>query len=147
MYRNGLIRKIRLISKFITPQLRKQTIAIHILLSLSRSKGNQNKKSEHLVEYNMRNSFLEKSYTNMVEKVFPDTSLKYQNWAYFWISSLKFYTVCFYVQIDCYRNILKLSCWPFVFNSFFICFLSWERKEAVGWNKKHFSSFLGSADN
>ena len=63
MYRNGLIRKIRLISKFITPQLRKQTIAIHILLSLSRSKGNQNKKSEHLVEYNMRNSFLEKSYT------------------------------------------------------------------------------------
>ena len=79
MYRNGLIRKIRLISKFITPQLRKQTIAIHILLSLSRSKGNQNKKSEHLVEYNMRNSFLEKSYTNMVEKVFPDTSLKYQN--------------------------------------------------------------------
>ena len=32
----------------------------------------------------------------MVEKLFPDTFLKNYNWAYLWISSLKFHTVCFY---------------------------------------------------
>ena len=32
----------------------------------------------------------------MVEKLFLDPSLKSQNWVYFWINSLKFYTVCFY---------------------------------------------------
>ena len=29
----------------------------------------------------------------MVEKLFPDHSLKNQNWAYQWINSLKIYTV------------------------------------------------------
>ena len=32
---------------------------------------------------------------NAVEKLFPDPLLKNQNWTYFWISSLKFYIVCF----------------------------------------------------
>ena len=41
----------------------KQTIAIHILPNISRSKGNQAMKFGQLIEYNMRNIFLEKSYT------------------------------------------------------------------------------------
>ena len=58
-----MIRKIKLISKFITSQPGKQTIAIHILPNISRSKGNQTMKFGQLIECNMRNIFLEKSYT------------------------------------------------------------------------------------
>ena len=43
-----------------TSQIGKQTIAIHILANISRSKGNQAMKFCQLVEYNMRNIFLEK---------------------------------------------------------------------------------------
>ena len=39
MKRKGLIRNIRLISKFMTSHLDQQTIAIHILLNVSRRKG------------------------------------------------------------------------------------------------------------
>ena len=46
-----------------TSQPGKQTIAIHILPNISRSKGNQTMKFGQLIEYNMRNIFLEKSYT------------------------------------------------------------------------------------
>ena len=38
--KNGLIRKIRLISKFMTSQPVKQTIAMHMLPNISRGKGN-----------------------------------------------------------------------------------------------------------
>ena len=46
-----------------TSQPGKQTIAIYILPNISRSKGNQTVKFDQLIEYNMRNIFLEKSYT------------------------------------------------------------------------------------
>ena len=58
-----MIKKIRLIPKFITTQTGKQTIAIRILPNISRSKGNQTMKFDQLIEYNVRNIFLEKSYT------------------------------------------------------------------------------------
>ena len=54
---------IRLISKFITSQPGKQTRAINILPDILRSKGKQTMKFGQLIEYNMRNIFLEKSYT------------------------------------------------------------------------------------
>ena len=57
-----MIKKIRLIPKFITTQTGKQTIAIRILPNISRSKGNQTMKFDQLIEYNVRN-ILEKSYT------------------------------------------------------------------------------------
>ena len=53
-----------LISKLLTSQPGKQTIAIHILLNISKSKGKQAIKFSQLLKYNMRNTFLEKSYTN-----------------------------------------------------------------------------------
>ena len=40
-----------------------QTIVIHILPNTSRSKGNQTMEFGQLIESNMRNIFLEKSYT------------------------------------------------------------------------------------
>ena len=63
MWQNGLIRKIRLISNFMTSQPGQQTVVIHILSNISRSKGNQTMKFGQLIECNMRNIFLEKSYT------------------------------------------------------------------------------------
>ena len=55
----GLIRKVRLISKFMMSQLGKKTIAIHILPNISRSEGNQTLKFDQLKEYNIRNIFFE----------------------------------------------------------------------------------------
>ena len=41
-----------------------QTIVIHILLNISRIKGNQTMKFDHLIECNIRNVFPERSCTN-----------------------------------------------------------------------------------
>ena len=46
-----------------TSQPGKQAIAIHILPNISRSKGNQTMKFAQLIEYYLRNIFLEKPYT------------------------------------------------------------------------------------
>ena len=56
MYKNGLITKIR----FMELEPEKQTIALHILPNISRSKGNQTMKLGQLIEYenyNMRDIF------------------------------------------------------------------------------------------
>ena len=64
-----------------------------------------------LIDYNMENIFLEKSCTNVMEKVFPDSFLKNQNW----ISFIQFvFVVC---QVEGYQNILKLSCRLLAFTS------------------------------
>ena len=49
MYKNGLIRKIGLSSKFMTPQSREKAIAMHILPNISRNKGNYTVKFGHLI--------------------------------------------------------------------------------------------------
>ena len=76
MQKNGLIRKTRLISKFMTLQPGKQRIAIHLLFNISRSKCYQTVKfgqliQECLIEYNMKNNFLEKSYTKSDRETIP----------------------------------------------------------------------------
>ena len=48
-----------------------QIIAIHILPNISRSKGNQVIKFGQLIEYNMRNIFVEKSYTKCARETIP----------------------------------------------------------------------------
>ena len=48
-----------------------KTVPINILISISRSKGNQSMKFGQLIEYNMRNIFLEKSYTKCGGETFP----------------------------------------------------------------------------
>ena len=50
-----------------TSQPGQQIITIHILSNISRSKDNQTMKFGKLIEYNMRNIFLEKSYTKCGE--------------------------------------------------------------------------------
>ena len=48
-----------------------QILVIHILPNISRSKGNQTMKFGKLIEYNMRNIFLEKSYTKCGRETSP----------------------------------------------------------------------------
>ena len=59
MSKNDLIRKIRLISKFMTPQSGKQIVAKHILTNISRRKGNQAMIFGQFIERNMRNFFFD----------------------------------------------------------------------------------------
>ena len=54
-----------------TSQHGKQTIAIHILPNMSRSKCNQTMKFGQLIEYNMRNNFREKSHAICVVETTP----------------------------------------------------------------------------
>ena len=61
--KNSSIRKIKLISKSMTSQPGWQTIAIHTLPDISIGKGNQAMKFGPLTECNMKNIFIEKSYT------------------------------------------------------------------------------------
>ena len=59
-----------------TSQPHQQTIAIHILTNISRSKSNRAMKFGQLIEYNMRNIFLEKSYTKCGGETIPRPVLK-----------------------------------------------------------------------
>ena len=54
-----------------TSQSGQQTIAIHILTNISRTKGNQAIKFGQLIEYNMRIIFLEKSYRKYGGETIP----------------------------------------------------------------------------
>ena len=57
--------------------------------------------------------FLRNHTQNVAEKLKTLRFLKNQNWAYFLIDSLKFYTVCIIIcQVDDYQNLLKLICRP-----------------------------------
>ena len=47
-------------------------------------------KFDQLIEYNMRNIFVEKSYTKCAKEIIPKPLSKNQNWAYLWINSVKF---------------------------------------------------------
>ena len=68
MQQNGLIRKTSLVTKFLTSQLGLQTVVMHILPNISRSKGNRTIKFGQLMECDMRNIFLEKLYSKCVGK-------------------------------------------------------------------------------
>ena len=54
-----------------TSQPGKQTISIHILPNISRSKGNQTIKFVQLIKYNMGKIFLENSYTKCGGETIP----------------------------------------------------------------------------
>ena len=54
-----------------TSQPEKQRIAMHILPNISRSKSNQTIKFGQLIEYNIRNIFVEKLYTKCGGETIP----------------------------------------------------------------------------
>ena len=57
---NGLIREIRLTSKFMTSPPGQQIITIHIMPNMSQSKSNQTMNFGQVIEYNKGNIFLQK---------------------------------------------------------------------------------------
>ena len=63
MQQNDLIKKIILISNFVTSQTGSQTMVIQIFLNISRSTDNQTMKFGQLIEFEIRNISLENSYT------------------------------------------------------------------------------------
>ena len=54
-----------------TSQPGKQIITIHILPDISRNQGNQTMQFGQLIEYNMRNIFIEKSFTKCGGETIP----------------------------------------------------------------------------
>ena len=73
--KNGLIRKIRLTSKFMTSQPGSQTVAIHILSGISQSKGNQAMNFGQLIEYKKKNICLQNYAENEPGRLVPDLFL------------------------------------------------------------------------
>ena len=71
MQKDGLIKKIGLISKLMTSQSGKQKIAIRIQPKFLISKYNQTIKSSQLIEYSTRNIFLQKSLTKCRGETIP----------------------------------------------------------------------------
>ena len=71
MQKGCLIRKIRINSEFMASQRGSETIAIHILINISRSKDSQTTKFGQTTQYNMRNIFLEKPYTKWGGETIP----------------------------------------------------------------------------
>ena len=77
MQKNGSIRKLWLISKFLVSQTGQQIFTIYILLNISRSKDNQTMNFGQLVEYKIGNIFLEKNHAqNLVGKLVLDVFYK-----------------------------------------------------------------------
>ena len=60
----------------LTSQPGKQTIATHILTNISRSKDNQAMKFGQLIEYNMKNIFLDQPYTKCGGETIPRPFLR-----------------------------------------------------------------------
>ena len=80
IYKNELIKKIRLTSKFMTSEPGNQTIAMYIWPNISRSKGNQTMKFGELIEYSMTKSFLEKSCIKYGGETLPRPFSKKAEW-------------------------------------------------------------------
>ena len=88
-----------------------------------------------LIKYNMKNIFLEKSFTKVVEKLLPDPFLKNQiEHISESISKSLMQFVYVVFQVEGYQNILKLSCRPLVFTSYkaFLKNKTWFRTSLFG---------------
>ena len=77
LFGHGFMRNLRSISKFMASSTGKQIITVLILPKISRSKCNQTMKFGMLVEYNMRNIFLENSYRIYSREYSPKPFFKY----------------------------------------------------------------------
>ena len=99
-----LIRKIRLIFKFMTSQPQKQTIVIQMLSIILRTEGNETMKFGQLRPNNMSHILLEKAYTKNGGKTIPRPFSKKSKLDLFIINSLNFYADCFNCMPSCGRT-------------------------------------------
>ena len=96
-------------SKFMMSQPGKQAFVLYLLPNISRRKGNQTMKFGQLIEYNMRNIFLEKSNTKCCLETSPRSFSKKIKIEH--ISGSTSFTQFIFIvcQVEGYQNILKLS--------------------------------------
>ena len=87
-------------------------------INISRSKGNQTMKFDQLIEYNMRNILLKKSYPKYDEEAIPRFFFKKSKLSIFLDqqAEMSYSLFLFYVQFEGYQNILILKWWPLVLN-------------------------------
>ena len=77
VYENGLMRKSRLISKFMTSQAAQQVNTMYILPNIPRSKVNQKVKFGQLIDYGM--GILKNHAQIVLKKLVPNPFVKNQN--------------------------------------------------------------------
>ena len=120
-----------------TPQPGKQTIAMHVLPTISRRKSNQAMKFGQLIEYKMRNTFLKKSYAKCGGETVPiffskksklSTFLNQESKLLHSLPVLYSFIVC---QVEGYQNILKLNCRPVAFTLYKAFLKSKKKSRAV----------------
>ena len=92
--KKGLIRKIRLISKFMTSQTGSQANTIHILANISRSKGNETMKFDQVIVYRNRKSFFKNHTKKEARRLLRDIILFFKKVLY-----IKKQVVCSLVSI------------------------------------------------
>ena len=71
----------------------------HCTVRIGQYLGKQRQSDNKIWSFNRiyhEHFFLKNHTQNVVEKLVPDPFLGNENWAYQWINSLKFLTVCFY---------------------------------------------------
>ena len=99
---NGLIKKIRLISNFMTSQPRKQNTSMHIAQSLKKS--NQTMKFGQLIEYNIRNFYSKIFQKNLVEKLFTGPKNSKLSFSLDRQSEILYSLTSLHVQVDEYQT-------------------------------------------
>ena len=140
MQKNGLYRKIWSISKFKMSQPGKQTITMHILPNISRSKGNKAIEFRRLIKYNIRNFFVLKNLTqNVVEKLIPETLFENSKLSIslYQYSKVLFFLVSLYAKLSAIK-IYWNYCKPIAFTSFnaFLRNGNFKKQKKV-WNYSH----------
>ena len=128
MYETGLRRKLRLISKVITPSTENLIITTHVLPYISRSKANQTRTFSQLKEYNMLNIFLKKLCTKCGGEISPKlfsrkTKLSISLDQH---SDIVYSLLLSYVQVEENENIMKLNCFYIIWRISRIKKKSWD---------------------
>ena len=79
MEENHLVRKLKFTLKLMTSSGGKLIITIHISSNIAKSKDNQIMNFVQLIEHNVKMFFLKNHTQNVVEKLFPVSSIKNLN--------------------------------------------------------------------
>ena len=82
---------------------------MHILPSISRRNDNQTTKFTQIIEYNIRNIILEKSYVKYSAEASPGPFYKTSKLSIS-LDQQSELLYLFYVRVEFYQNILKLRC-------------------------------------
>ena len=108
MQRNVLVKKVKVNFKIYA----KQMITIYILSNISRSKGNQTMTFGQVIEYNMRNIFIERSYTKCGTAAGARPFYKISKFCISLDQQSEMLHTLFllYVQVENFQNTLKLRC-------------------------------------